>query len=68
MSIIRTVKELKDVIKDLPDDMLVDGYTSGGYSAAVDYFIMTEDMLSEEEIRDGYPDGFKDKIMISVGD
>ena len=27
MSIIRTIKELKDVIKDLPDDMLVDGYS-----------------------------------------
>lgn len=67
MPIIRTVKDLKESIKDLPDDMLVKGYPDNR-GDSVSYFLMTKDMMTEEELNDGYPDGFQDMMMVSVGD
>ena len=55
---IKTVKELKEIIKDLPDDMEIGGYNGGnGDLVCVGYWIISEDTLTEQEIKDGYPNG-----------
>jgi hypothetical protein len=64
---IHTVKELKEFIKDLPDDMLVLGYKGGnGDLYCVDYYTLTEDTLTEEELREGYPDGVTPTLVVDV--
>jgi len=64
---IRTIKDLKEIIKDLPDDMEVMGYRGGnGDLYLVDFWIISEDTLTEEEIRDGYPNGVTPTLVLSV--
>ena len=64
---IHTVKELKEFIKDLPDDMLVLGYRGGnGNLYCVSCRTLTEDKLTEEELRDGYPDGVTPTLILDV--
>lgn len=50
MTAIRTVKELKEVIKDLPDDMEVEGYDGGDRPRPVSLYTHTP---SKVEIEDG---------------
>jgi len=64
---INNIKDLKEVIKDLPDDMEVMGYKGGnGDLWGVSYWIKSESTLTEEEIREGYPDGVIPTLVISV--
>jgi len=64
---IRTIKELKKIIQDLPDDMEVMGYNGGnGDLVCIDHWIISENTLTEEEIRDGYPDGVTPTLVIST--
>jgi hypothetical protein len=65
---IKTVKELKEIINDLPDDMLVSGYCGGnGDLYGVGHWLITKDTLTEEEIKDGYPNGVTPTLVLSVG-
>jgi hypothetical protein len=65
---IKTIKELKEIIKDLPDDMEVMGYKGGnGDLWWVSHWIISEDTLTEEEIKDGYPDGVIPTLVIDIG-
>lgn len=64
---IETIKELKEAIKNLPDDMLVQAYTGGnGNLYPISYWLITKDTLTEEEIKDGYPNGVTPTFVISV--
>lgn len=60
------IKELKEIIKDLPDDMLVSGYNDYGDLVSFSYWLVTEDTLTDEEKRDGYPDGVTPTFVIST--
>lgn len=60
---IRTIKELKEAIKNLPDDMLVQGYDGSDRECFITYWLMTEDTLTEEEINDGF-DGVAPSIFV----
>lgn len=64
---IRTIKDLKEVIKDFPDDMDVMGYRGGnGDLYRIGYWTITEETLSDEEKREGYPKGVIPTFVISV--
>ncbi len=64
---IRTIKDLKEIIKDLPDDMEVMGYNGGnGDLVCISHWIISEKTLTEEEIRDGYPNGVTPTLVIST--
>lgn len=45
-----TVKELKEIIKDLPDDMMIrsEGADFGGYDVCIGYDVMAEVEFSHE--------------------
>ena len=65
--IIRTIKELKEVITNLPDDMRVMGYKGGnGDLVVISQWLISEDTLTKEEIRDGYPNGVTPTFVISM--
>ena len=61
-----TIKELKQLIKDLPDSMEIqwvdprDGSLTNG-----SMYVMTKKDMTEEELNDGYPDGFLDYLVIN---
>jgi hypothetical protein len=61
--LIKTVKELKDVISNLPDDMEVQGYDGSDRTCNISFWLHTKDTLSYEEINDGY-NGVPPSIMI----
>ena len=64
---IETIKDLKEMIKNLPDDMPVMGYKGGnGDSFPVGAFTLTKKDMTEEELKDGYPDGFTDTFFIDI--
>ena len=64
---IRTIKELKEIIQNLPDDMEVMGYNGGnGDLVCISHWILSESTLTEEEIRDGYPNGVIPTLVIST--
>lgn len=64
---IRTIKELKEIIQNLLDDMKVMGFNSGnGNLVCVSYWIIFESTLTKEEIRDGYPNGVTPTLVIST--
>jgi len=65
---IKTIKDLKEIINDLPNDMEVAIYNGGNgdllYSKG--HWIISEETLTDEEIRDGYPEGVISTFVISV--
>ena len=64
---IQTIKELKNLIKDLPDDMDVMGYNGGnGDLVVLSHWIISKETLTEEEIKEGYPDGLTPILVIST--
>lgn len=64
---IRTIKDLKEVIKDFPDDMGVMGYNGGnGDLFLIGYWVISKETLSDEEIQQGYPEGVTPTFVISV--
>ena len=64
---IQTIKELKEIIQNLPDDMPVIGYNGGnGDSVPISHCIISEDTLTAEEIRYGYPNGVIPTLVIST--
>ena len=63
---IKTVKDLKELVKNLPDDMPVEGWKGNGVPYPVDGSVFLKSSLTEEELRDGYPNGFVDKLIIDV--
>jgi hypothetical protein len=66
MARIKTIKDLKESIKDLPDDMVVMGYRGGnGDLYCVSYWIFSEDTLSKEELAE-YPNGVTPTLVIDV--
>ena len=64
---ISTIKELKDIIKDLPDDMEVTGYNGGnGDLVQLSSWFTSDEDLNEEELKDSHPNGFKATLVIST--
>jgi len=59
------IKELKEIIKNLPDDMQVLG-SCGDQLYCPGHFILSEDTLTDEEIKDGYPLGVTPTFVITV--
>ena len=62
---IKTIKDLKEIIQNLPDDMEVMGY-KGGYLWCISHWIISETTLTDEEKRDGYPNGVIPTFVLSV--
>jgi hypothetical protein len=49
---IRTIKDLKELIQDLPDDVEVMCYNGGNGSLwPISHWIVSKDTLTEEELR-----------------
>jgi hypothetical protein len=64
---IYTIKDLREAIKDLPEDMLVKGYKGGnGDLYSVGSWIISKDTLTEEEIKGGYPEGVIPTFVIDM--
>lgn len=64
---ITTVKDLKNALSKLPDDMEVKGYKGGdGELYPVSAFIMSKETLTEEELQDGYPDGLTPVLVLDI--
>jgi hypothetical protein len=63
---ISNIKDLKECIKDLPDDMLVRGCNETGNLYSISTLIISEDTLTEQEIKEGYPNGVTPTLVISV--
>jgi hypothetical protein len=53
MALIKTIKELKEAIKDLPDEMLVEGYNGGDTPTNVTVWTIDKDEITDEDINDG---------------
>lgn len=67
MPTIKTIKDLKEIIRDLPDNMEIAGYKGGnGDLHYVSYWIISEETLTEEEIKDGYPNGVTPTLVFGV--
>jgi len=71
MSIIRNIKELKDAIKELPDDMEVSGYDGSDQERLISYWVQDsekdiKDSMDEEEFNEMYPDGCKPFFVLST--
>lgn len=64
--IIRTVKDIKNIINNLPDDMLVAGYNGGDDLVCLSSWVISEDTLTKEEIEEGYPNGVEPTLIIST--
>jgi len=66
-NMIKTIKDLKEIVQNLPDDMEVMGYKGGnGDLWCVSHWIISEETLTDEEKRDGYPNGVIPTLVISV--
>lgn len=64
---IRNIKELKDIILKLPDDMEIMGYNGvNGDLCCVSYWINSDETLTEEEKHDSYPDGVIPTLVLSI--
>ena len=64
---INTIKDLKTLIHDLPDDMVVMGYRGGnGDLYPISHWIISDDTLTEDEKKDGYPTGITPTLVISI--
>lgn len=64
---IKTIKDLKEIIQNLPDDMVVMAYNGGdGGLRGVGYWIHSEDTLTEEEVRESFPNGVIPTFVIDV--
>jgi hypothetical protein len=69
MGEINNIKQLKELIKDLPDDMPIKGYDGGNGSLyQVSYWINSKETLDEEELQ-SYIDAGESVplLVISVG-
>jgi hypothetical protein len=52
MGVINNIKQLKELIKDLPDDMLIKGYAGGdGSLYKIGYWIYSNETLDDEELQ-----------------
>jgi len=64
---LNNVKELKDFISDLPDDMILEGYDgTDKTNFIIRTHIITEDTLDQDEIEDGYPNGVTPTLVIEL--
>lgn len=64
---IRTIKDLKEIIKTLPDDMKVMGNNGkNGNLIGISHWIVSEDTLTKEVIRACYPMGVIPTLVIST--
>ncbi len=64
---INTIKDLKEIIQNLPDDMLIRAYNNGnGDLHLIDsHWILSKDNLTEEEMR-GYLHEVIATLVISI--
>ena len=60
------IKEFKEIINDLPDDMQVLGLCGNGVFHSVSHFIISEDNLTNEEIKNNYPLGVSPTLIITI--
>lgn len=56
---IHTIKDLKEIIKDLPDEMEIDGYNGDGESYKVSHWTVKKDSNDEDDISllEDHPEG-----------
>jgi hypothetical protein len=61
---IRTIKDLKELIQDLPDDVEVMCYNGGNGGLWPISWIVSKDTLTEEELLGCYPNGLIPKLVL----
>lgn len=64
---IGAINDMKTLIQDLPDDMIVVGYMGGnGDLYKVDHWIYSEETISEEEKEKDFPNGIRLTLVLDI--